>query len=125
MREYASPEPSEGESHTPASDVLVWGSAVPSSQFTHVIFVPRFTVTLCGMKVKFRMKITTVPAAGEDVGMRQSPAGTGPVDSCRSEKQPDTETAVTAETSTTGPVRARNIAQRRPVIRNHGSCITY
>lgn len=63
-------------------------SRLASSQFTQVTLVPRFTVTCCGMKVKSRMKMTTVPAAAVDMGIRHSPvSGSGPVAGCLSEKQ--------------------------------------
>lgn len=62
-----------------------------SSQFTHVTLVPRLIDTCSGTYAKFRMKTTTVPAAGEEIGIRHSPLRrTGPV-AWRSEKQLDNQ----------------------------------
>jgi hypothetical protein len=44
-----------------------------SSQLIHVTLVPRLIETCSGTYAKFRMKTTTVPAAGDEIGIRHSP----------------------------------------------------
>ena len=97
MREYDSPEARFGELQRPVSEVDVCESMPGSSQFTQVTLVPRLIDTCSGTYAKFRMKTTTVPAAGEEIGIRHSPLrGIGPVD-CRSEKQLDNQAQATAK----------------------------
>jgi hypothetical protein len=73
VREYESPEARVGELQIPVSEVDVCESPPGSSQFTHVTLVPRLTDTWFGVYAKFLMNTTTVPAAGEEIGIRQSP----------------------------------------------------
>lgn len=81
-----------------------------SSQFTHVTLVPRLIDTCSGTYAKFRMKTTTVPAAGEEIGIRHSPLReTGSV-AWRSEKQLDNQ----AQASATFTSAASALALREP-----------
>jgi len=90
VREYVSPDARVGELHSPVSDVDVCESVPGLSQFTHVTVVPRLIDICCGTNAKFFMNTITVPTAGEEIGIRHSPAPvTGPVADWRSEKQLD------------------------------------
>jgi hypothetical protein len=83
------------------SDVDVCESVPGSSQFTHVTVVPRLIDTCCGTNAKFFMKTITVPTAGEEIGIRHSPAPVpGPVADWRSEKQLDNHTVASAAFTT-------------------------
>ena len=57
----------------PLSEVDVWESPPGSSQFTHVTLAPDLIDSCSGTYAKFLIMTTTVPAAGEEMGIRQSP----------------------------------------------------
>ena len=95
------PEARVGELQRPISDVDVCESVPGSSQFTHVTVVPRLIDICFGTNAKFFMKTITVPTAGDETGIRHSPADVpGPVADWRSEKQLDNHTLARATFTT-------------------------
>src|SRR5688500_10634325 len=76
-REKVDPRAINPESHTPLSDVVVWASELPGSQYTHRTVMPSRTRMFPGMKVL--LTITTRPCAESTkfsvVGGIQSPVG--------------------------------------------------
>jgi hypothetical protein len=113
VREYDSPEARLGDVQIPVLEVDVCESMPGSSQFTQVTLVPRLIETCAGTNAKFRMKTTTVPAAGEEIGIRHSPLdGRGPVADCLSEKQLDNQAQARATFTMTARIVAVREAKR-------------